>query len=856
MTKSFRILILADNPIDAELIQAELRKARGVFTTKVVMTEKDFVQELQEFSPDLILADDDLSQYDGALALAEARSRCPDTPFIMVTGTVGEDRAIEILTQGAKDYVLKSRLKQRLSFAVRRALTEAEGHRARKQAEDELREAHRTMEMRVKARTLDLETEIAVRKQTEDALRESEKAFRRLAQESELISEIGRIISSTLDIDEVYERFAEKVREIIPFDSITINIINLKNNTRTIRYNSGIQIKNRKIGDVIPLDGSVTGKVAHSRSSLFLTIKDKEELLRQYPGVQLTIESGIQSMMLIPLIANDEVIALFNLRSITPNAYTENDLRLAERVGSQIAGAIANAQLFLEHKHVEKALRKSENLYRRIVETSLEGIWNIDEEFQTTYVNQRMADMLGYTPEETLGRKVESFLFEEDLEDYSAKVATRRRGVGEVFERRFRRKDGSPIWTLVSSTPDLDGEGRFTGTFSMFTDITERKQAQEACRISEEKYRSIYENALEGIYQITPDGRLLSANPALARMIGFETPEEMVASITDVVRQFFVHPEVLQELMGLFKKKGVIVGFECEAYRRDGTVIWILINAHAIKSGAGEIIYHEGTMEDITKRKEMEEQLRQAYLVLHETNDRLIEADKLAAVGTLAAGVAHEILNPVNIISVGIATLESTQALSEPVKEAFDIFRRQIDRVIKITRELQQFSRRSAGEVELTYVRKLIRDTLSLCEPRIKVENITLEIGDDDALPKIAVDHNRMEQVFLNIINNAMDAMAEKDNKVLHINMKDISEPGTGTNRVLVAISDQGGGIPVENLDRIFDPFFTTKKVGKGTGLGLSISHNIVQNHGGRIWAENNSSGGATFFVELPAELE
>jgi DNA-binding NtrC family response regulator len=131
MTERICILILEDNPADAELIQFELEEGRLSFTAKVVMTEKDYVCELRECPPDLILSDYDLPQYNGALALAEARRRCPDTPFILVTGAVSKDRAIEIRTQGAKDYVLKTRLQQRLVPAVRRALAEAEEHRKR-----------------------------------------------------------------------------------------------------------------------------------------------------------------------------------------------------------------------------------------------------------------------------------------------------------------------------------------------------------------------------------------------------------------------------------------------------------------------------------------------------------------------------------------------------------------------------------------------------------------------------------------------------------------------------------------------------------------------------------------------------
>ena len=182
MPEPFRILLLEDNPTDVELIQFELREAGFIFISKVAVTEADFLHELQEYCPDLILSDYDLPQYNGALALAESRSRCPDIPFILVTGALSEDHAIEILTRGAKDYVLKTRLQQRLAPAVRRVLAEAEEHRGRKRAEAELREAHRTLEERVRIRTAELEAEIETRKKTTAALRESEERHRTIIQ--------------------------------------------------------------------------------------------------------------------------------------------------------------------------------------------------------------------------------------------------------------------------------------------------------------------------------------------------------------------------------------------------------------------------------------------------------------------------------------------------------------------------------------------------------------------------------------------------------------------------------------------------------------------------------------------------
>lgn len=169
MKETIHILILEDLATDAELIQFELQESGLVFTANWVTTEDEYLRALQDSPPDLILSDYDLPRYNGVVALAEARRRCPDIPFILVTGAIGEDRAIEVLTQGAKDYVLKNRL-QRLAPAVRRALAEAEEQRSRKQAEEGRREAHRNLERQVLERTAELQKEIEKRQQIEAVL--------------------------------------------------------------------------------------------------------------------------------------------------------------------------------------------------------------------------------------------------------------------------------------------------------------------------------------------------------------------------------------------------------------------------------------------------------------------------------------------------------------------------------------------------------------------------------------------------------------------------------------------------------------------------------------------------------------
>jgi diguanylate cyclase (GGDEF)-like protein/PAS domain S-box-containing protein len=174
----------------------------------------------------------------------------------------------------------------------------------------------------------------------------------------------------------------------------------------------------------------------------------------------------------------------------------------------------------LRGERADDALRASEERYRRIVETSLEGIWIINEESRTTFVNQRLADMLGYAPEEMLGKQVDLFIFGEDLADFALKLDARRRGEGGVFERRFRRKDGTVLWNIVSATPLFDGAGRFTGSFSMFTDITVRKHAETAIQESRALLNSIIEGTTDAIYAKDLEGRYILFNAAAGRAVG------------------------------------------------------------------------------------------------------------------------------------------------------------------------------------------------------------------------------------------------------------------------------------------------------------------------------------------------
>ncbi|MDD5169918.1 MAG: PAS domain S-box protein [Syntrophales bacterium] len=298
MAQPLRILILEDNPVDSELIQFELEEAGLVFTSKVAMTEEDFICGLQEFSPDLILSDYDLPRYNGALALAEARRRCPDTPFILVTGAVTEDRAIDILTQGAKDYVLKNRLQQRLAPAVRRALAEAEALRARERAEAELREAHRTLEMQVVERT--------------EALRKTEGRYRSL-------------------FDNMLEGFAY-CRMIFdlghPADFVYLDV------NRSFETLTGLSdVVGKRVTEVIPGIRESDGDLFETYGRVALT-GEPERFVRYVAAMEMWFSVSVYSP------EKESFVAVFDV--ITQRKRIEEELRESEGLFHTLADSIPN----------------------------------------------------------------------------------------------------------------------------------------------------------------------------------------------------------------------------------------------------------------------------------------------------------------------------------------------------------------------------------------------------------------------------------------------------------------------------------------------------------------------------------
>ncbi len=260
-----------------------------------------------------------------------------------------------------------------------------------------------------------------------------------------------------------------------------------------------------------------------------------------------------------------------------------------------------------ERKKAETALHNSEERYRQIVETAQEGIWVLDENNYTIFVNKRMCEMLGYSREEMMGRQNYDFKDEEGKEKAMKGIERRKKGITETA--KFITKSGMAVWTTVSTNPILDEEGKYIGALGMFTDITERRKADRALVAAQKKFQAIFDNTADGIYQSTVDGKFIIANTSMARIFGYDSPDDLIQSVTNIGTQIYADPEQRKNMSAIILEQGHVEDFELQVLTKTKDIIWVSANIRIVNDEAGAISYFEGTLEDITDRKKGEEQL-------------------------------------------------------------------------------------------------------------------------------------------------------------------------------------------------------------------------------------------------------
>jgi PAS domain S-box-containing protein len=415
--------------------------------------------------------------------------------------------------------------------------------------------------------------------------------------------------------------------------------------------------------------------------------------------------------------------------------------------------------------------------------------------------------------------------------------------------------NGEARWELASISPIRNSEGVITHFLTVEEDVTEKKRAVEALRESEERYRSLYKNTPAMLHSIDRDGRILSVSENWLSVLGYRAVEVLGRRLTDFMTE---ESKRYAFEVGLpeFFDAGLCRDVSYQFVKSNGEVLDVLVSAISESGPYGELDRSLAVVFDVTERKRAEEGMREAHDELHKAYESLekaqskaISSAKLAAVGRLTAGVSHEILNPLNIITLRLYMLINNADVSHKVLTDLRTLEEQANRITKIAQDLLSFSRQRTPErIELD-LNDTVRRTVELVGHDLRLQDIAVQMELAEGLPHVLADQNQLQQVVLNLVTNARDVMPDGGQLILSTQVAYTNE----SKFVEFRVEDTGAGIPEEDLDKLFDPFFTTKPEGQGTGLGLSICQGIVGAHGGSIRVENVSGGGAVFIVRLGA---
>ena len=424
-------------------------------------------------------------------------------------------------------------------------------------------------------------------------------------------------------------------------------------------------------------------------------------------------------------------------------------------------------------------------------------------------------------------------------------------------EFQFRRKDGR-VRTGIYSARHIQIADEACLIF-ILQDITEGRRMEKALRESEEKYRKIFEDAIEGIYQATLDGTQLSMNPAFAKMFGFASPQEMIDSATNIGQQFYVNPKDREDMVRRLREQDKLEGHEVEVYRKDRSRFWIAMNIHTVRDASGEILYLEGTNVDITKRKWAEDEKRRL-------EERLQRAEKMEALGTLAGGVAHDLNNVLGVV-IGYAELLLMEMdKSSPYRPRLTNIIGGGQRAAAIVQDLLTLARRGVSGRDVLNLNKIATDCIQSPEfEKLRSYHPGVQITTDlePNLLNISGSSVHLDKSLYNLISNASEAMPQGGVATIKTANQYIDKPIFGYDQiregdyVVLTVSDTGEGIPEADLKHIFEPFYTKKIMGRsGTGLGLAVVWGTVKDHNGYINVQSEEGRGSIFTLYFPVTRE
>ncbi len=498
-----------------------------------------------------------------------------------------------------------------------------------------------------------------------------------------------------------------------------------------------------------------------------------------------------------------------------------------------------------ERKATEDALRVTEDRYTQLFDAAADIIFEADAEGYFRFVNPQTLRVFGYTNDEVIGRRFTEFIRADYrpaiLQHYYQQTSG---GVPTSYvEFPAVSKSGQEVWLGQNAWLVFDANGHYTGMQAMARDITERRRVEDALRAAEAKYRALVEQSLVGVYIVQHD-RLVYANPKAADILGYTQQELLDLPWAYTVLHEQDRALVVDQLSRMDATTAANVQLTIRGQRKDGTVVQAEAFCATTEFAGQPAIL--ATVIDISDRVKLEDQLRQAQ--------------KMEAVGRLAGGIAHDFNNLLTAIR-GNAELMSHRVKNDPAMAAeVDEILHAADRAASLTRQLLAFSRKQVLQPVSLDINEIVSSVSRMARRLIGTE-VRLQLDLAQRVAKVLADPAQIEQVLLNLIVNARDAMpsggmitVRTSNVRLEADSPEMSQAGLAPGQfVLLAVSDNGIGMDQATQARIFEPFFTTKETGRGTGLGLATVYGIIRQTGGAISVVSERGRGASFRVFLPA---
>ena len=655
---------------------------------------------------------------------------------------------------------------------------------------------------------------------------------------NQVLFRITNALNTAFDLNQLYDLIHLALSKIINVPSFYIALYDKIRQTIDFPYHSDTQKDPVKLAQNLKCFESLIRDIVTSGRSLMLT-KDDFSQKFQHPGKPLSFPLP-EIWIGIPLKVRNEAIGVMVAQSYTdPNQYEKTDINLLHSVSNHIAIAI-------ERKKTEDTLRESEERLTMALEATSEGIWDWHIEQNEIYIDPRMYHVFGY-PADAFPNTYEHWaqkIHPEDIENLQSRIWNHVKGKIEPFISEFRAKthSGKWIWILCrGNVVEKNSSNRSLRMMGTYSDITAQKQTLQALEESEERFRTLQEASFGGI-GIHEKGMILDANQGLSTLTGYSHDELLgmngLMLIDESTREM-----VLEKIVSGYEKPYDAIGI-----RKDGST-------YPLEIQGKEIPYHGRTVRvtefrDITERKKAEKAIR-------ESEEKLIQLQKMEAIGTLAGGVAHDFNNLLGGILGNASLLKMYLPMDSPSYKKAVTIEKIVHRGANLARQLLGFARGGKYQVIPINMNSLIQDTLEMFGRTCKDNQIHTHFQKNIWI--IEGDRTQLEQVILNLLINAADAMPDGGEIYLDTHNTIISDtaakqdPGIPGNYISITIRDTGSGMDKKTKSKIFDPFFTTKEQGKGTGLGLSSAYGIIKNHNGHIAVTSEPNQGSIFMVFLPA---